>query len=912
MVGATDRVQAIFEQASPLSAQDRIALLDSACGGDTALRAEVESLLVALDSAGGFLEAVTVTQARPSVQPSLAIGTRVGAYQLRELIGEGGMGSVYRAEQDRPRRDVALKLIRIASEHSLRRFEFEAELLGQMNHPHVARVYEAGIVDVSGARQPFIAMELVHGAPLDVYLEQRSSNRRQIVHLFLTLARAVAAVHARGVIHRDLKPSNILVNDAGEPKVLDFGVGRLASDVDVTRTSSSPIGTPLYMAPEQADTTQVATTSADVWALGVMAYEALLQKHPLGLSARGGSLAGVLKALGDRPVDRPSSIQASFPRDLEAVLLKALERDPTRRYPTAAELADDLQRYLDSKPVHARRASTWYRTQMFVRRHRLTVAAASVAIVSLLAGTVVSIAMAIEANRGRLEAENQRQRAQAITDFLSRDLIGSAGALRLTDKPARDAVVKWMIEPARALVAQRYADQPLVEAAVRSQLADVLSSLGRGSDAVIEARRAVELYQAQGSRDSLDALEAEVHLGNALLTAGQFDEAEVVLRRAADRVNNVFGPDHVQRLSTLILQARVTGMLGRREQALAIAREAYERSTRALGAEDRVTMSAADAYASNLYSVGDWKQALPIMRQLVDTTRRTLGASHLQSLQAMGKYSTMLGASGALAEAEAIEREAVEGYIQTLGADHPMTLAVLNNRVGTLGQLGREAEAVALAKQVYESRARVLGADHADTLASQFTYAYALLQTRQHESADSVAHQTAVAMAAKLGPDHELTLQALRTEALALQSLGRLNEAIALSQSVLERITTALGTDHPYTAISRGELAGMLEEAGQVHDAIPLRRAVLEADRKQYGETSPEAIVARINLAVDLGNAGEFAEALELYRTAIDQARAHPALGPDHADTREYLSKLARLEQSAATRPTTQATSVRP
>ena len=350
--------------------------LVEACGADEELRIEVEALLnqpLCEALTGSPDEALSVAQrsevcaaASAPFQPA-----NLGNYRILRLLGEGGMGVVYQAEQEHPRRVVALKVIKpgLVSPELLRRFEHEVRALGRLQHPGIAQIYEAGTAETGFGPQPYFAMEFIRGRPLLEYAVQQQLNTRERLDLMVRICEAVHHAHQRGVIHRDLKPSNILVDETGQPKILDFGVARATdSDAHATRQTDlgQLVGTLAYMSPEQVlgDPLELDTRS-DVYTLGVILYELLAGCMPYRISDKLHEVVHVIKEEEPTPL---SSINRSYRGDVETIVAKALEKDKTRRYPSAADLGADIQRYLRDEPIVARPASTIYQLRKFARR----------------------------------------------------------------------------------------------------------------------------------------------------------------------------------------------------------------------------------------------------------------------------------------------------------------------------------------------------------------------------------------------------------------------------------------------------------------------------------------------------------------------------------------------------------------
>jgi WD40 repeat protein/predicted Ser/Thr protein kinase len=443
-----DRVQIVFDQAVALPPEQRAAFLDVACGGDAGLRAEVESLLACdtglTEGAGreGVLRSPLVRATDPTPGAAggpLAVGwlpggpVRVGHYRILRRIAEGGMGAVYEAEQDSPRRTVALKVVRagIASPALVKRFSHEAQILGRLHHPGIAQVYEAGL---AADGQPYFAMEFIRGLPLDEYARRHGLGAAARAGLLARVCDAVQHAHDQGIIHRDLKPANILVDGAGQPKVLDFGVAR-ATDADLLTSggltqTGQLLGTPNYMSPEQVTADPAAIDRrSDVYALGVVLFEMLAHRLPYQLDNR--PLAEAARLILEEDSLRLGSVNPEFRGDVETIVAKALEKDPARRYQTAAELAADLRGWLAHEPILARPPSALYHLRKFARRHTALVGGVVATGLALVLGLVFTTLFAVGEARQRRQADDEKR--EALFQAYRARIAAAVGALAMHD-----------------------------------------------------------------------------------------------------------------------------------------------------------------------------------------------------------------------------------------------------------------------------------------------------------------------------------------------------------------------------------------------------------------------------------------------------------------------------------------------
>jgi predicted Ser/Thr protein kinase len=401
---AYQTIKRVYLEARALGGAEREALLARECGTDRALRAEVEELLAQEETLGDFLTKPARAEFGPEPKHAeLSCPERIGAYRILKPLGFGGMGVVYLAEQDSPRRQVALKLLRLdtASPAQVERFEQEAELLGRLVHPGIARVYEAGWTGTETGRRPFFAMEFVEGLPLTEYANERALELGARLKLVSQVAEAVHYAHGRGVVHRDLKPTNVFVDARGEPRVLDFGVARPLGEGSRATKTGQLVGTLAYMSPEQASGRYEVTPRGDVYSLGVILYELLTGRLPIP-TEHVPLHEAVRRIREDEPIPA-GAVRRELRGDLETILVKALAKEPERRYASAAELAEDLRLFLEHRPIRARRPTSAYVAWKLVRRHRMMAVTALALFVFAIVGQVGALVLI---QRGRLVRHN--------------------------------------------------------------------------------------------------------------------------------------------------------------------------------------------------------------------------------------------------------------------------------------------------------------------------------------------------------------------------------------------------------------------------------------------------------------------------------------------------------------------------
>lgn len=501
-------IERLFHLAVQVPKKDRDAFLDEECGADQPLRSEVESLLRADESAARFLEepAPGLTPS-PSSDPeveSLLVGKRIGHYRVVRLIAAGGMSLVYEARQEHPRRRVALKVLHrgLASRSAIHRFELEGRILGVLNHPGIAHIYETGIHREGLDELPYFAMELIEGCPPTVYAKSGHLDLRSRLKLFCRIGEAVQHAHQKGVIHRDLKPSNILVDDTGSPKVLDFGVARVL-DTSVQSTSHTLdgqlIGTVQYMSPEQTrGSPDEVDTRSDVYSLGVLLFEMVSDELPYAI--RGQPITEAVRTICETDARPLSSVAGVRRSDLDTIVAKALEKDRERRYPGVAELVSDIQSYLKGEPIKARSPSAVYQLQRFAGRNKALVAGMLAFLLAIVLGVVGTGLGLLRAERETEVARQQAERADRIKDFILTVLVVSGSP---DDAEGEGEVtVKERLDQACRRLESSFADEPRVKERLHHLFGESYRSVGEHGKAARQILASIALRrQTLGGED---------------------------------------------------------------------------------------------------------------------------------------------------------------------------------------------------------------------------------------------------------------------------------------------------------------------------------------------------------------------------------------------------------------------------
>ncbi len=838
-----DRLEELFTAALGLTSdRRRTEFLDSACSGDSELRTRIEDLLSSHGQLGTFLEDSPITTKRDPdatvALPGLSATAEVtiGRYKIIHELGEGGFGTVYLAEQEQPvRRQVALKIIKLGmdTKQVIARFEAERQALALMEHPNIARVFDAGATE-SG--RPYFVMELVKGTTVTDYCQRNALGTRERLQLFLPICHAIQHAHQKGVIHRDLKPSNILVTmreGAPVPKVIDFGIAKATSQRLTDKTLFTEmrqfIGTPEYMSPDQAEASGMdVDTRTDIYSLGVLLYELLTGATPFDSetlkaasydelwriireveppkpSLRITRMSGTKRETGEK-TDGDASLTALSRRlrgDLDWIVMKALEKDRTRRYATAKDFADDIERHLNHEPVLAGAPSWAYTLTKFVRRHRVGVVAASFVLVAIIAGFSLAMVGLVNANRSReqlaveanaamiarAEADLHRDLAQAETitsATVSAFLQEMLSVVDPNEALGRAVTVRFVLdEAARKIEEGALSGQPTVEASLRMTLGRTYLALGLYDPAEKQLRAAQSICTEVHGVESPVTLRANGTLAVLLRVRGELAESEALLRRTVDIQDQVLGPDDEDTLVTRTELALALQGPGRFEDAEKILRRVYEARRRVNGEESEKTLEAMVHLGGVCRILGQTDEAQRLLRDGLHRSEQLLGESHPCTRAAVYQLGLFREDRRELEQAESLYRRSYELDRSILGADHPGTSIPRNSLLRVLRTLQKFEEMRPLVEEQIARLRRA--AERPGTVASDLhSFAWVLLYCELVELRDPAAALPFAERAVDMDGGQDANY--LDTLAVAYARSGHLGRAIETQRRALAQV----------------------------------------------------------------------------------------------------------------------------
>ncbi len=741
-------------------------------------------------------------------------GSTIGPYHLLQMVGQGGMGEVWVAEQKHPvRRRVAVKLIKAGMDtrEVIARFESERQALALMDHPHIAKVFDAGATPQG---RSYFVMEYVTGVPITEYCDKHKLDVRHRLDLFVSVCEGVQHAHHKAIIHRDLKPSNILVTEIDGkpvPKIIDFGVAKatarsLSASTMYTQLGAI-VGTPGYMSPEQADSAGVdVDTRTDVYSLGVVLYELLAGTLPIDFTTT--PIDQFPRRLREEEAPRPSTRLSNAPRmnvptlagevrgDLDAICLKALEKDRARRYAAPNDLAADIERYLRNEPILARPASARYRARKYIQRHRVGVLLTGIAAVLML---VVAVAQTFELRRTIIErdrANRERDRANRVADFMS----GMFKVSNPSESRGNDIRAREILDKASKDIGEGLAKDPDLQAQMMQVMGSVYRSLGLYAKADSLLSHAVAIGRSRLGANNPATLRSMHELAQVRSAESRYSEAEKLEKEVVSARRTVLGPRDRDTLESMSRLGAILNSEGRYPEAEKQHREVTGMAQAAFGPEDPLTLSAMDLLATDLDYQGKYAESEKMFRQVLELERRAKGPDNPDVLNEMNDVAASLQRQSRAREAEALYLEILEAERRVLGPEHPDTLMVMGNLGGVLVQQKRLPEAEKLFRETLELKIRKLGPENRSTLVTADDLAGALEEEGRFADAEQLVRKTLAIERRVLGPEHNDTLYTMVTLGDVLKSEKHYSEAEKVYREAFEGQRRAIGEIHPRTA----------------------------------------------------------------------------------------------------------------
>lgn len=903
-------INEMLREVQALPDSERETFLMEACGNDDALRREVQTLLDAASAYGEVFEqgAVAlatsffdegqgaVTEARP-----LDPGQRVGPYRLLERIGDGGTSRVYRAERvdNQFQRTVAIKVLRFpleAEEEGAERFRAEQQILASLSHPNIADVYDGGMLEDG---RPYIVMEYVDGRPITGYCRAEKCSVDQVLALFRQAAAAVQAAHEQLVVHRDLKPSNVLVDRAtGTVELLDFGIAKILGELPGAPAPSTQTGrypmTPTYAAPEQVKGHAI-SVATDTYALGVVLYELLTGRRPYGTEET--SPYAVARAVCEERPPRPSAViedesrRALLEGDLDAIVMKALRKDPDDRYNTVEAMVDDLDRYQTNRPVRAKKGTWVYRGRKFVRRNRRALAGLLLAIVALAGFAIYHVQrLSIERNQAQVEA----QRAEEVSHFLV-DLFEATDP----ENAQGDVVTASSLLRRGSDRVSELKEQPQVQANLLHTLGRAHRRLGHPDEAASLIQQSVETYRSLEAADAADHADAVSELGLYRRDQGDYEGADSLLEEAIQIRRALDTPE--QLADDLMRQAYVKRRLENYEAARAAIEEALEIQTRRSGDERMGTAESYFNLAAIYRELGQYRDAEKYQRKSLSIVEDQVEGPHPGLSANYSNLGLLLKEGGNLESAERYYRKSLKVDRTLYEAPHRSIATKLQNLGSLHTELNRYDEAASVLHDALEMRRSLYGDEHPSIAAALHSLGVLYARRGQTSRADSLLAEALEMKRAIHGKNEPGVALTLKQIAFLREAEGRVEDAEARYQQALSIYEETRPEDHPALAQVRSAYGQFLVERGRIETAEsllrPASRALSDTPMK------PRATVrASVRLGTCLTRLGHYAAADSVLKRGLTLADSLGA-GEVHEKGRHALEALHDTWADSPSRP---------
>lgn len=791
-------------------------------------------------------------------------GTSIGRYKLLRVLGEGGMGIVYLAQQQEPvKREVALKVIKpgMDSKRVLARFEAEQQALALMEHPHVARVHDAGLTP-SG--RPYFVMEHVKGVPITEYCDKHRLTVEERLRLFLHVCEAVQHAHQKGIIHRDIKPSNILITiEDGEaaPKVIDFGVARAISQPLTNRTFHTEqgqlIGTPEYMSPEQIYlSNQDIDTRADVYSLGILLYELIAGVLPFDpQTLREHGIDGARKIICEQEPQTPSTrlsrtsmaestefahqrrtdlkqLQRKLRGDLDWITLKAMEKDRAHRYASAGELAADINRHLNNESVTAGQPSLTYKARKFVRRNRALVTGLAAVLAVLIIGVVVSLIFAFRAERIGDEAT-------AVAEFLQEDVFG---AIDPYSRGSQQVSVKEILDAASQKVPSKFGNTPLHEASVRKTLGTLYFKVDETEKAERHLKQSLDIFTRKLGREDLRTVEVLDQLGRLYWGRWRYREAEQYLSEALRGKRRLLGSEHLDTVDAMGWLGWTYSAQGRAKEAESLLAEAYETAKRTLGDNHPTTLEHMYRYGGALLLSGQNDEAECVLHDALELSQEELMPADPFRVYHTALLSRLYSRKGRYKEVEKMLSKTLVTSRDAWGEHSSATchcVAALAENYARQGLIDEAEElmldAVRRGEQIDEPHPEI-------ALETKPYIGFFYLWQRRYHEAERYAGEALKASLDSYGEDHPITFLGMVAMGMVYREQGRYDQAEKQLTKAVEFALYYCGNQSVRTADAMHQLAALYQKQGKYVKAEKLHLKILEIRRNLLVRNHPHTL----------------------------------------------------------------------
>ena len=883
----------LYEMVLALKAEDRTQFLNQHCNNDSELREQLESLLA-------FDEVPTSNILRPLFTmpgPTSMIGERVGSYKIVQEIGEGGMGKVFLGEHEALESKDAIKISRLgrlSTPAQLQRFYAERKVLAHLNHPNIAHIREAGVTEEG---LPYFAMEYVEGKPIDAYADEHRLEINERLSLFIDACSAVQHAHNNFIVHRDIKPSNIYVNKAGQVKLLDFGIAEVLEEKE-TGPAKTGAGdhevflTPEYASPEQVQGAPVSSAS-DVYSLGVVLYELLAGRRPVWLKS--GDPATKHGDTIERPsvvITKPTTrrlrdggtqtispdelarqrrvgtqeLKKKLSGDLDAIVMKALQQEPSQRYRSPDGLIDDIQKYLDGYPVSAHSDEPSYRVKKFIHRNRVGVAAAALAVLALLIGSALALWQARVASNERDIALLEATKADRVSSFLIELFDQSDPALAQGDS----LLVQDFLKRGTEKINDELMDQPAIRSELLHVLGRIHQSMGDFDQVVSLLEEDKRIQEEEIQRDDERYFSSLDMLGFAKFKLGQSEEAEEILVNAIDLAASPGSEQQRERGKLLETYSNLLMESGEYELADSLIRESIMISEQQDGRVNKDLAARLSTHANILFQRTQLEEAESAIRESIGIKRQLFGDDHSGLPTSYFTLGNVLTSLGQFMAADTAYQKSQELQVRIYGDDHP-DLASIYTAMGNLHTLMNQYDkAEAYQLKSLSMTEKHLGKNNSTYIITLFNLGG--LKTYQGDFVDSEAYiKDAITLAKDTYGDNYFGIPKMNTQlATLLRFQGKYDEAEAALREAISLQEQSAGTENHDYVLYVIRLANVLREKGQLDEAEDLYKQMIPVQEQYMGAGNPRLHEAPMHYGLLLQAKGELEEATRHFREAFN------------------------------------------